>query len=402
MLVKKLWLLLIVSLLVLVYLLRVDIISSVIINTTALGSLKCIILKIICTIDEKEQNNPIDIVPGNDRLLRILGQINWYQKEYSRSIDYLRAIESPDKISRFFLASALYETGEEKDAIDIWRSMDIVEYFIIQEPKIAIQLASLDGDQLYRIGETLWFRGEVAESVVYYRQFVSQEPPESPRSLVAQARIYQAAEEWEEAVKIYTRLLELYPDAFWEYVSLGRILQLHLGRPEEALQWYQRCIDTSRCAYHAYIFAGNIIESLYQDPERAIRYYLTSDRLSPQQPWGLLSAANTYQAIGDWNAAIAVYEQVGDRFGRSVAYELGMVNLGAGDWSRAVVYLNQALQDKTVSDTQVYLLLAKAYCIGGKLSESVHAYQKILAEEPENSAAQTGLKAVEEESSCGQ
>ena len=218
MLVKKLWLLLIVSLLVLVYLLRVDIISSVIINTTALGSLKCIILKIICTIDEKEQNNPIDIVPGNDRLLRILGQINWYQKEYSRSIDYLRAIESPDKISRFFLASALYETGEEKDAIDIWRSMDIVEYFIIQEPKIAIQLASLDGDQLYRIGETLWFRGEVAESVVYYRQFVSQEPPESPRSLVAQARICQAAEEWEEAVKIYTRLLELYPDAYWGVV----------------------------------------------------------------------------------------------------------------------------------------------------------------------------------------
>jgi len=255
----------------------------------------------------------------------------------------------------------------------------------------------------YQLGEQAWAQGKAAEAVDYYRQALTLTSSESLGSLLIQVRVYEFEQRWADAEQIYKGIIQLYPGETVAYVYLGRLYEQHLAQPDSALEWYDRCIDLGNCFELAYLWAGDIYLGRNQ-PAEALTYYEAAVRRWPQNPWAWMGFGLVQVALGDNLPAIESFHHAERLFGALavptlVLYGLGKAYLQLGEWEVAADYLNHSIESGNHS-VDAYLLLAKAYCMRDSNSDAIASYQAVLAIEPGNASALSGLEAVTSGSGC--
>jgi tetratricopeptide (TPR) repeat protein len=376
-----------------------DLGARIAINAASLQLMACMSSGQTCHAGEL-LSAALDVWPTNDALLRLQGIFRWTQGDNAEAVAALNKVDHPDVNTRFFLAHALYDSGQQDEAIRLYRALGASRYFVGSNPDLALLIAPFDVDLLYRLGEWARERGKAPEAAGFFHQALSLDAAESQRSLLAQAFLYEYEHRWTDAEKTYKRAIQLYPNDPIAYRCLGHMYYLKLGQGVPALEWYDRAIALPPSCYLSCLFAGDIL--INSQPARALDYFLRSVRLFAPNPRGWIGAGLAQVALGNNVAAIRSLHRAKKQMKALtplISYGLGKAHLQLGEWETAVDYLRRSLESGNRA-ADVYLSLARAYCVGRRYVEAAATYRALLEVEPENPLALSGLQAALSGADC--
>jgi tetratricopeptide (TPR) repeat protein len=377
-----------------------DLGARIAVNAASWQLMTCMSSGQTCDADEL-LSVALNVWPTNNALLRLQGISRWRQGDQAGAVAALSKIESPDVNTRFFLAHALYDYGQQDEAIRLYRTLGASRYFVGSNPDIALLIAPFDVDLFYRLGELARERGKTPEAAGFFRQALSLEAAESQRSLLAKAFLCEYEQRWADAEQTYKKAIQLSPNDPRAYRYLGFMYQLKLGQGIPALEWYDRAIALPQSDYLSCLFAGGLL--INTEPARALGYYLQSVRLVYPNPWGWMGVGLAEVALGNNIAAIrSLYranKELNGALPPAISYGLGKAHQQLGEWETAVDYLCRSLEEGNRA-TDVYLSLAKAYRMGGRYVEVAATYRALLEIEPDNPRALSGLRAAMNDSGC--
>ena len=356
-------------------------VSRVAVNSASLQVMLC------CTRGETgapgEQIAALERWPTNNDLLRLQGILSWRQGDYSDAAAKLGTVKSPDAIARFYLARALFDSGQQDDAIQLYRELDASNYFVGSDPDLALEISPDDVDLLYRLGESAKANGRPRQASAYFSQALSQDTVVSQRSLLSKAFVYESQERWADAENTYRRAIDLYPYTPAAYRYLGNMYHLKLGNGTLALEWYDRAIALPQSCYLSCLWAGDLL--IGSQPARALEYFLRSVKLSSPNPTGWTGVGLAQISLGLYTNAIHSLERAKQELGGKllppISYGLGKAHLELGEWETAIDYLRRSLSDGNHA-ADAYLSLTTAYSEGGRCADADATTRAFLEIEP--------------------
>lgn len=229
-------------------------------------------------------------------------------------------------------------------------------------------------------------------------------------TMVQKAKMYEYQDNYEEAEKLYERILEKVPDAPGSYINLAlaqarlkkmdqaletlkaglkrmpdsEILMIRLGhtylvmnRPKEAYETMIEVLKINPKNIDALTACGGLMEAAGQR-EEAIKYYKMALALEPESKFLRMALANNLAAIGRLEEAIEVYKKLIEDYPQDQAFYqyAGIAYSYLGDFSQAIFYLRQAV---AIKPTPVgYFNLAVAYEKSGDLKNAIKYFENYL------------------------
>ncbi len=183
---------------------------------------------------------------------------------------------------------------------------------------------------------------------------VSPEQPISASCLYEKAEAYRTQNQWEEAIALYQKTIELDPNFSWAYHQLGDLFS-HQEKWQEAIVAYNQAIACNPNFSWSYNNLGNVFSQLGQW-EEAILAYQTAIELNPDFCWSYYRLGNALSQQQRWEEAIFAYFQtfkqqpdlqdIPQRIGETLQrqYSKGLDNL-------IQIYCS-AIQDETSSQSR--------------------------------------------------
>lgn len=229
-------------------------------------------------------------------------------------------------------------------------------------------------------------------------------------TMVQKAQMYEYQNNYEEAEKLYEKILEKTPDSPASYISLAlaqarlkkmdqaletlkaglkrlpdnELLLVRLGhtylvmnRPQEAYETMTQVLKLNPRNIDALTACGGLMEAAGQR-EEATRYYKMALDLEPESKFLRMALANNLAASGHFQEAIEIYKKLIEDFPQDQAFYqyAGIAYSYLGDFSQAIFYLRQAV---AIKPTPVgYFNLAVAYEKSGDLKNAIKYFESYL------------------------
>jgi tetratricopeptide (TPR) repeat protein len=284
------------------------------------------------------------LVPDSNQGYITIAQYYDGQGNPDKAIEYLqKAVElQPDSVQTMaVLADAYSKAKREKDAIPLYRKM--------------IELTGGNPGQRKKLAATLLDNGESEEALKLMAPLVLSDPQDSAaRMLLARAQV--AERKYTDAVANLKSLLKNDPDDFEAKFYLGGAYE-QSGQGEEAVKIFAQLIESAQKG---------------------------SEELKPNIPVFQQHMALSYQDMGDYAQAIAIYENMVKSDPSPRTY-FSLINAYRIDrqLDKALVVGKQQFE-KNPKDENLALVYARTLADAGKVKDGAAILDKMLQANPEN------------------
>ena len=192
--------------------------------------------------------------------------------------------------------------------------------------------------------------------------------------------------EWEELMRVSSKLVELDPKNHFYYFIRG-FARSNLGEYNRAIEDYNKAIDLDPEFAETYINRGNSYHDLGEH-ERAIEDYNKAIDLNPEYAQAYNNRGKSYSALSEYERAIEDYSKAIDLDPKyAKAYNnRGNLYHSLGEFERAIEDCNKAI-DLNPELTQAYYNRGKSYHDLGEYDRAIEDYNKAIDLDPEYAQA---------------
>ena len=300
----------------------------------------------------------IDYDRANAQAYRNLGRVYSSKQEYADAVKVLlrsTELSAGDAFAHFELGKAYMAMSKEAEAIAAWRKGGAARCFAemgkkhseakdFEQAEAAFKLAlAVDpnlADAYYFLAGISWGRDQGQALWALERALEIDRKP-SARRYFSEGQIYLERQEWDAATEAFLKALGLDPDwpnlhlflgialrergeleraegeflkeiesnpASWPYINLGHVYR-DQGEYALALNCYERAIEIEPSNSKAHAWAGRMYRGLDRSEEATLALK-TAIRFDPATEWYLLDLARLYSDLGQFDDAIAQYQQI--------------------------------------------------------------------------------------------
>ena len=183
--------------------------------------------------------------------------------------------------------------------------------------------------------------GGKEEAVRFYTKAIQMQP-DHEQALFKLGNIYRDAGNYKGALELYGHLVHYHPKFALGYLNMGIILNA-LGDQPKARQFYLKVIDLDPDNGDAYFNLAYLSESQGELSE-AVNYYEKAVEVAPKNAEAYYNLGNTYASLGQNGEAIASYlKTVGINPRHQDAFvNLSILSFKSRDFQGAIHYLEDA------------------------------------------------------------
>jgi tetratricopeptide (TPR) repeat protein len=183
--------------------------------------------------------------------------------------------------------------------------------------------------------------GGKEEAIRFYTKAVEMKP-NYKQALYNLGNLYRDTGNYKIALAVYSRLIHFYPKYARAYLNMGLIFNA-LGDPQRAREFYLKVSNLEPENGDAYFNLGYLSESQGELSE-AVNYYEKAVEVSPKNAEAYYNLGNAYANLGQSGEAIASYlKTVGINPKHQDAYvNLSILSFKSGDFQGAIHYLEDA------------------------------------------------------------
>ena len=205
--------------------------------------------------------------------------------------------------------------------------------------------------------------------------------PNNPRALASYAVALSNRGRPAEGLPFLQRARALDPQSPVTEQNLGTVY-FELGRFPEAAEHFRRSIALNPRIPGAHSSLGATLFEM-GDPTGALACYRTALALDPRHPAANRNAGRAYFALGRFAESVAHYAEVLRQSPGSADahYDYGLALARGGDWTRAKLHLDEAVQLK--SDPAAYLSYARFLASAGFQAEALAQIENALRLRPD-------------------
>ena len=185
----------------------------------------------------------LSIDPDNLEALLKMGEITFYSKDYDRAIETLNKVTAIDKNNRtaYFMKGYIYkETGDTSNAVFYFRK--VIDLYPDYEPA-------------YEELGMLYAQHKDILGVEYLTTAIEMEP-KNINALYGLAKLYQDAEEPENANKYYVRILEIDPQNKYAWHNRGYMEMTLYQDYDAAIEFFTNAINADNLYVEAHANRG--------------------------------------------------------------------------------------------------------------------------------------------------
>ncbi len=210
----------------------------------------------------------IRLNPKNTDAELKLAELYFYVKKYEDAITLInQAIQANPNIAReYFLKGMIY--SEKHDTGKAISSM-----------QTAVELEPNYFDAYIQLG--LLFAAKGNGIALTYYDDATHLQPQNPEPYYDKGMFYQFGGDYDNAIKVYTELLEVDSTYKHAYYNLGVIYNLNKNDYAKSLEYFNKAIQCDTAYFMAYFGRGNCYEMLKQT-DNAIADYARAYRINPQ------------------------------------------------------------------------------------------------------------------------
>jgi tetratricopeptide (TPR) repeat protein len=217
--------------------------------------------------------------PKNTDAILKLAELYFYVKKYDDAIDLIdQAIKVNPYLSReYFLKGMIFmEKGDTSKAISSMQTA------VEQDPDYF--------DAYIQLGLLFAHKGNPV-ALTYYDDAIHLKP-NNPEPYYDKGMFYQFGEDYDNAIKAYTELLQIDSTYKNAYYNLGVIYNLNKADYVKSLTYFNKAIKCDTAYFMAYFGRGNCYEMLNQT-DNALADYAHAYRINPN----FKDAAKAYQYL---------------------------------------------------------------------------------------------------------
>lgn len=201
----------------------------------------------------------IAVDPKNTEAMMKLAELYFYVKKYQDAMDHINmALKVDEHIGKaYFMKGMIFE-----EQLDTAKAISSMETAIEQDPN--------NYDAYMQLG--FLYAAKKNKLAIEYFDSALRLKPKSDEVLYAKGKFYQNLEEWDNAVKTYEQLSQIYPDNKSAHYNLGVI---HFGITKEylkAIKQFDEVIRINPNYYQAYYGRGSCYEATGEKKKAAEDY----------------------------------------------------------------------------------------------------------------------------------
>lgn len=335
-----------------------------------------------------EQLNPNNITTRLN-----VGTLFQQKKEYQKALQSYDSVLTlyPDNTQALFYKAQLYnETGRKKEALELFRKVNSLEpsnkdaktaiASIIKEtmsPSEYISYMSQNGtvNELYDYAYNLHKENRISDAISGYKAVISRDPSKVD-AYVNLAICYASNDDYNNAVSILNTAKSKFP-------TNNQVLKTLKEVQNDSMSVK---LSQASASYDS------------KDYKKAIQEYMS---ITPPTEDSLLGIASSYQALEDYNNAIAYYKKAEGLNPKNseIPYYIGYLYSEQQNWTQAETYLKKAVALNPQSEAKNLLSYVNQNLSVNTLNEGIDLYEKqnyqnallkfneVLKKEPNNAFA---------------
>ncbi len=239
---------------------------------------------------------------------------------------------------------------------------------------------SPNASRLYQEACTAEHQQDLKEAISKLEQAIADSGPDV-MLYTKLAGIYTEIDDYDKALEIYKKVIDLNPEDAFIYISIGNIYE-NRGKYNEALEAYNKALDIFPEYKYNYLNLGNVNYQLKNYKEAIKDYNLFLETYSGHAE-SRENLADSYLAVKDYANAAKQYQQVYNKnpesFKRYAQYGIALLNSDVPE--KSVEILEKAIELDADNDS-AHLGLAQAYQDLGRNEDSYNQYQIVLKKIP--------------------
>ena len=294
---------------------------------------------------------------------------------YQQKKDYRRALEAYDSVltlepsnskAMHCKASALAEMGDKQAALDLYRSVVTLDpqnrdakaaiSELVKEtmtPAEYLSYLSQNGApaELYDYAYKLHKEGKTDEAIHAYRAYL-QKDQTNPDAYINLGICYASKDDYGSAITTLNVAKEKFP----------------------ANNLVLKTLKEMQTDYDSTIIASASSSYENKDYKKALKEYLG---INPATETSLLGAAASYQALGEYDNAIAYYKkaEVLNKNNDQIPYYIGYLYSEQKNWTQAEDYLKKALSLNSESEAKTLLNYVQQNASLGVLNDGIALFE---------------------------
>ena len=331
-----------------------------------------------------------------------LGLNAWRAGALPQAIAYLTehlSKDPKDQLAGLYLGMAYRQSGEEAKALATWHQTGASQYFVgrgwhygsIDDLQTAIALGDTNPEIFYKLGDVLWEAGRLQDAGQVYKEGLALDSSDISRSLLARGRLLELSKDWSQAIDVYQRIVELWPDNPESYLRIGNVYRKEFSDWNEALSWYTRCVQHTRFQ-SCYLAAGEVNREA-KNYEAALDWGTLAQSVYPNDSAPLIFIAATWDDQSNLNEAEIAYQKAADLDPNNfwIPYYQGYLEMKYADLDKAEEFFLWSAQLNPTSPG-VQIGLGDVYRKSGRIEDAIAAYRRALDLSPGDPLAIQFLK----------
>ena len=312
-------------------------------------------------------------------------------KTRNKSVFYERMAQIAKKKKRYDVALECYQNSvvlSNSNPMRVVSAIEFIEEYYPEKTDELIDLYTVLTNQnpniarcYYELGH-LYLKKEDKINAVNAFKLALQKDSENPFYLNALAFAYVQLEQYDSAIELYQKALNLNPDSEWSAVvaqALAAIYHQIKGNSDAAISMLQNALLLTKEKSQIYQAIADIYYDI-EDLDKAIEYYNASLDGDCNNPKAYSRLAMAYWEKDYIEKAIIYYSKAIDLDPEyDIAYNnLGVIFLdGLGDAKRALAYFENAV-DINPNYVLAYFNIGRAYEMLGQKIDAAKKYQVAL------------------------
>ncbi|MCD4782460.1 MAG: tetratricopeptide repeat protein [Candidatus Eremiobacteraeota bacterium] len=243
--------------------------------------------KILSAVIEKKRDDT--------DILEILAEINYFRKEYEKSINFWERITKikPDYHEALNNMGVAYGgLGQHEKAIECYEK--------------ALKIKPDFHEALYNMGRAYWKLGKHEKAIECYEKALKIKP-DYHEALYNMGNAYWKLGKHEKAIECYEKALKIKPDSHEALSNMG-ITYGKLGQYEKAIECFDKALKINPDAHSALHNTGNAYGKLGQY-EKAIECFDKALKIKPDYHEATSNMGSAYNALGQHEKAIEFYKK---------------------------------------------------------------------------------------------
>ena len=255
----------------------------------------------------------------------------------------------------------------------------------IFKPKVAKNSDSTALEEKFELARLLNQRGQMAEAKAACREILVQRP-DHWESLTLSAELEAGQENPEQAIQLYTRLIDLRPDFAPAYYKRGNLLK-NRNEMEAALASYDQAVALDPGHANALCNRGVVLGLLHR-PDEALASYDGAIALNPGDALAWYNRGDVLRELKRLNEALASYDQaIAVNPDYAEAYcNRGVLLQELEEWDAALVSYDRCIE---INPGIAYAYLNRGNLLRErkKLDMALASYNRAIEADPANAQA---------------